>query len=456
MAGVWPCGRRARQPLKKAGALPLTKAFRDLPPMPVSNLGRLLRRLRTWRPFPRGMLVYVDVRNMRNINRFGLPNAGDRAIREVQDCLEAWAGPHGIVERLWSNEFVAACAVDNGESAIDAVTALRRQLTDIHYPSALGDNRIAVSIGIQMVHGGVTDWRREIAEAGIACDTAKQRGLNQIITRSRVSDPAAASAINSAHVVNFRRLRSENRLTLHAQPIMDISGARPRLAKAEFLIRMEQQGRYLPLPGGTIETLEALGLSTELDAFSVEFVLQWLQQNPAMVEKLDGLTLNLSARSIADGQFMERLLDEVRAQHLPPGKLGFEITETAAIDHLAVAAEWIEAFDGIGCFFSLDDFGSGLCSFGYLHSLPVREVKIDGRFIRDIVQDSVSQEIVRAVHQVARAAGKKTVAEFVDDPRKLAVLQRLGVDYAQGWLFYPALPPERLLELIPPPNSLAA
>ncbi|MFP5305116.1 MAG: EAL domain-containing protein, partial [Gammaproteobacteria bacterium] len=116
--------------------------------------------------------------------------------------------------------------------------------------------------------------------------------------------------------------------------------------------------------------------------------------------------------------------------------------------HLELAAELIEDFRGIGCSFSLDDFGSGLCSFGYLHSLPVDEVKIDGRFIRDIVQNPVSQEIVRAIQQVAHATGKRTVAEFVDDPHKLAVLKRLGVDYAQGWLFYPAIRTEQLLDLL--------
>src|SRR3546814_10065275 len=115
----------------------------------------------------------------------------------------------------------------------------------------------------------------------------------------------------------------------------------------------------------------------------------------------------------------------------PVGKLGFEITETAAIAQLEIAADIIEDFRSIGCSFSLDDFGSGLCSFGYLHSLPVTEVKIDGRFIRDIADDPLAREIVRAIHQVARAAGKRPVAEFVDDSRKLAVLKEIGIDYAQ-------------------------
>jgi EAL domain-containing protein (putative c-di-GMP-specific phosphodiesterase class I) len=145
---------------------------------------------------------------------------------------------------------------------------------------------------------------------------------------------------------------------------------------------------------------------------------------------------------------MDALLRDVRSAHLPHGKLCFEITETAAIEHLDIAAEVIGAFRSFGCGFSLDDFGSGLCSFGYLQSLPVDEVKIDGRFIRDVAQSGVSQEIVRAIHQVAHATGKRTVAEFVDDPRKLRALRNIGVDYAQGWLFYPTVTPEKFVELL--------
>lgn len=119
---------------------------------------------------------------------------------------------------------------------------------------------------------------------------------------------------------------------------------------------------------------------------------------------------------------------------------------------MELAADIIEDFRGIACSFSLDDFGSGLCSFGYLHSLAVDEVKIDGRFIRDIARNPVSQGIARAIQQVARATGKKTV----DEPRKLAVLPSLGIDYAQGWLFYPAIPTEQLLGLLSEEQSAVA
>jgi EAL domain-containing protein (putative c-di-GMP-specific phosphodiesterase class I) len=238
-----------------------------------------------------------------------------------------------------------------------------------------------------------------------------------------------------------------DQLTIHAQPILDIRGAEPRLAKAEFLIRMERNGVHMPLPAGTIETLEHYGLASELDRFTSATLLDWLERNPGVTGRFDNLSMNLSAVSLVDGRFMDALYRDVKNARLPRGRLCFEITETAAVSHLEVAAEVISAFKDIGCLFSLDDFGSGLCSFGYLHSLPVDEVKIDGRFVRDVAHSPVAREIVRAIHHVAKATGKKTVAEFVDDARKLDALRQIGVDYAQGWLFYPAVPPEKLLQL---------
>jgi EAL domain-containing protein (putative c-di-GMP-specific phosphodiesterase class I) len=180
-----------------------------------------------------------------------------------------------------------------------------------------------------------------------------------------------------------------------------------------------------------------------------------MSENTVAVSQLDGISINLSAHSIIDGNFINWLYGEVKNAHLPSGKLCFEITETAAIEHLEVASDVVTAFQDLGCKFSLDDFGSGLCSFGYLHSLHVDEVKIDGRFTRDLESNPISLEIVRAIHQVATATGKKTVAEFVDTQGKLLTLQKLGLDYAQGWLFSPAVDPASFVKMLNH-NKLAA
>lgn len=423
--------------------------------MSLSSLGCLMSQLEHWKPYPKAMLVYLDLRHMRSINRLGESGAGDAVIEQTLGTLRRWCGD-GIAQRLWSNEFVATKAIDSGESAVEEASALRAMLTRISYPSSLGNSSIAVSIGLVVVNAGDRQWEAHLREAAEACETAKHRGLNQIVAHDPRRGSDIDAVINASHVLHFRRLRDSGCLTLHAHPIMDIGDAAPRLAKAEFLMRMQQGPQAVPLPAGMIASLEYFGLATELDHHAVQTLFVWLDQNPGLLDRLDGITLNLSARSIVDGHFMDRLYDEVRSLHLPPGKLGFEITETAAIDRLDIAAALIADFKEIGCSFSLDDFGSGLCSFAYLHSLPVDEVKIDGRFIRDIVDNPVSQEIVRAIHQVAKATGKRSIAEFVDEAGKLDVLRRIGVDYAQGWLFYKAMPPEQLLKLLARRDSLAA
>lgn len=414
--------------------------------MPVCPLTRLLRRLEGWNTGPAAMLVYVDIRQMREINLWSEPGTGDAIIAQALRVLRDWAGKGSIATRLWSNEFVAVKAIDHGQSAIDEAIVLRERLCALRYASVLGDNPVGISMGLVTARLPAP-WQLLVTQASTACAQAKRSGLNQISTAGNPSGDA--STRDPAAARHFRQLRDAGRLSLFTQPVMDIRGGTPRLAKAEFLLRMRQDdGSYSPLPPGSIESIEHFGLSTELDTFTAQFVLDWIDASRDALGQLDGVTMNLSAKSLADARFMQQLFNDVRAVRPPDGKLGFEITETAAVEQLEIAADIIEDFRSIGCTFSLDDFGSGLCSFGYLHSLPVNEVKIDGCFIHDIAHNPLSQEIVRAISQVAHTAGKKVVAEFVDAPEKLTTLQRLDIDYAQGFLFHPALPPERLLELL--------
>lgn len=423
--------------------------------MTVSHYALLLDQLRIWPMSATAALYYVDIRQLSTINRIADATEGDAVIAKVEESLREWVGPRGISGRLWSNEFIAVRMIDHPQGVVDGAAALRDRLAALHYQSSLGENLIATSIGAALVAPGA-DWATTIAEAGDACETAKRRGVNQFCSTHPSRHRAAPVAVNTDRIAAFRQLMLDGSLTLHPQPIMDIRDARPRLRKAEFLMRVERNGVFMPLSAGTIETLEHFGMSADLDRFSARFLLDWLSEHRSALDQLDEVSMNLSARSIVDGAFMDTLLRDVRSAALPRGKLIFEITETAAIDNLEVAAELIADFRAIGCGFSLDDFGSGLCSFGYLQSLPVDEVKIDGRFISGVAQEGASQEIVRAIHHVARATGKRTVAEFVDDSQKLVALKKIGVDYAQGWLFYPTVTPEKLLELLADESNAAS
>lgn len=407
----------------------------------------LLKRLKRWNHNALAVLVYVDIRQLRQMNRIASAEETDRLLESMTAAMAEWAGSDGISGRLWSKEFIAARAIDHPQSIHEFAEQLRERLQQLRFTTALGETEVAVSIGV-VCNTPSRPWCEAIQMASDACQRAKARGLNQIVVHRADELPNIASTHTATMVKHFRELLGQGQLRLHLQPIMYIGADKPRLRKAEFLLRHETGGVVKPLPPGTIEAMEYFGLSVELDRYTCTAALEWMQENCAHLRYLHGISLNLSALSLADGRFIDSLYRQVQDAHLPPGKLCFEITETATVAHLDMAAEIITAFKSIGCRFSLDDFGSGACSFGYLQSLPVEEVKIDGRFIKEVASSPVSMEIVRAIHHVARATGKKTVAEFVDTPDKLDALQRIGIDYAQGWLFHPALPPERFLELL--------
>jgi EAL domain-containing protein (putative c-di-GMP-specific phosphodiesterase class I) len=127
------------------------------------------------------------------------------------------------------------------------------------------------------------------------------------------------------------------------------------------------------------------------------------------------------------------VLEQFRKYAVPPHRICFEITETSAIANLKLAAKLIQELKAIGCRFSLDDFGSGMSSFGYLKHLPVDSLKIDGSFVKDMVNDPIDYAMVASINQIGHVMGMQTIAEFVEDDAILAALRTIGVDFAQGY-----------------------
>lgn len=404
----------------------------------ASGYARLLESLNQWSPETAVAVFFVDINEFRKINLLVSPLSADRILETVSQALAGWVGRDGLSARLWSDEFVVVREIDHPQAAGELAIQLRNRIADLPMEDDALGRTLSVAIGMVTGHRGA-DWERLIAQAGEACTMAKGRGFNQISVYTPRRGAASAERTRVEQVAEFRALLAAGQLGLFAQPIIGIGRSEPRIAKAEFLLRVEHDGRWTPPPPGMIQALESFGASSELDQFTTASALAWLDEHPDVLASLDGVSINLSAQSFVNDLLMSRLHDAVRHARLPAGKLYFEITETAAIQHLQVAADVIADFHAIGCRFSLDDFGSGLCSFGYLQALMVDEVKVDGSFIREIANNPVTERIIAAIHQVARATHKTTVAEFVDDQRKLEAIRRIGFDYAQGWLFHPAL-----------------
>ena len=130
---------------------------------------------------------------------------------------------------------------------------------------------------------------------------------------------------------------------------------------------------------------------------------------------------------------MELIVRGLDRNEIPPSKVLFEITETAAISNLSVARDFIRELRERGCHFILDDFGSGLSSFRYLKSLDVDFLKIDGELVRNIAQDPIQREMVAAIHRIGASMGIRTIGEWVENADVESELREIGVDYAQGF-----------------------
>ena len=143
--------------------------------------------------------------------------------------------------------------------------------------------------------------------------------------------------------------------------------------------------------------------------------------------------INLSGASIGDKRFADFLMNAMKNSPLPPGTINFEITETAVIRSVAEAGSLMTSLRDMGCKFALDDFGSGLSSFGYLKKLPVDYLKIDGMFIRDLLRDKTDQIFVKSIIDIAHTLDIEVIAEFVENDEMLKMVRELGADYAQGF-----------------------
>ena len=181
-------------------------------------------------------------------------------------------------------------------------------------------------------------------------------------------------------------------------------------------------------------------------------IIGWLGEHRRQLD-VGTLWINLSGQSFGDERFQQDTLARLREAGADIcASLCFEITETAAVTNLGEAASFIRELRALGVRVALDDFGAGASSFGYLKSLPVDYLKIDGQFVRDLIDDPLDAAAVRCFAEVARVMNVKTVAEFVETPEVLEQLREIGVDFVQGWLLHEPAP---IAELLGGPLPLA-
>jgi EAL domain-containing protein (putative c-di-GMP-specific phosphodiesterase class I) len=242
-----------------------------------------------------------------------------------------------------------------------------------------------------------------------------------------------------AWVQRLHMALEENRFCLYSQEIAGLDPSAQRGGHIEVLLRLQDESGRIILPDSFIPAAERYGLMTTLDRWVVHNVFKVIAQcisetPPDSTTPLALCAINLSGSSIGDEEFLEYLQEQFRRFSIPPNMICFEITETSAIANLASAIRFINELKALGCQFSLDDFCAGMSSFAYLKHLPVDYLKIDGSFVKDMLDDPINRAMVEVINHIGHVMGKRTIAEFVETPLIEQALMEIGVDYAQGYL----------------------
>ncbi|HLL17209.1 MAG TPA: GGDEF domain-containing phosphodiesterase, partial [Rubrivivax sp.] len=284
----------------------------------------------------------------------------------------------------------------------------------------------SIGLAVLPAPGGSAD--HAFASAEMACRAAKEAGRNRLHTVD-VEDPEIRRLKEQmGWVARIRRDLSEDQFELFFQPIVPVNGAPEAYRHGELLLRLrDEEGKPIP-PGPFIAAAERYHQMGLVDRWVVREAFNFLDITPGVQ-----VSVNVSGQSFGDQGFLAYVEEQMAGRQFHPSRVCFEITETAAIADLPAALRFIARLRDRGCLFALDDFGAGLSSFGYLRSMPVNFVQIDGSFVKNMVQDPVNRAIVESIHRVARLCGLRTVAEWVEDEAVLTSLREIGVNFAQGW-----------------------
>lgn len=374
------------------------------------------------------LLLHVALDQFKIVNDTAGATAGDELLLDIAELLRQNLRQTDMLARLGADEFgvlLPRCTVDAGTQVADK---LRQHIEDFRFTRGAFSHMLTASVGLAVLpeRGGSADGA--LASAGMACQAAKEAGRNRVHTVHAGDADIRRRREQMGWVARIRHDLSENRFELFFQPIVRVDGAPDAHPHGELLLRLrDDEGRLVP-PGAFISAAERYHQMGHIDRWVVFNAFGWLDRHAGVQ-----VSINVSGQSFGDADFLAYVVDQLAGRALNPARVCFEITETAAIADLPAALRFIACLRQRGCLFSLDDFGAGLSSFGYLRSLPVDFVKIDGSFVRTMGQDPVNREIVESIHRVAKLCGLQTVAEWVEDAAILSALRRIGVDYAQGW-----------------------
>jgi diguanylate cyclase (GGDEF)-like protein len=378
-------------------------------------------------------MLAIDLDDFKYINDSLGHSVGDELIGQVGEALRGRLRRSDVLARLGGDEFAVILPRVDEETARDVAESLLAAVggVDLVGLGARGGGKVSASVGIALFDPGSKLTAEELlVEADIAMYDAKEAGRARAVVYDATEDRQERMLSRMTWADRVRDALANKAFMLYSQPVLSLRG--DPVARCELLLRMcGENGDVIP-PGSFLYIAERFDLIQEIDRWVVSQAIEILAEQQRAQREIV-LCVNLSAKSVTDPQLPDHIAAELQRHGADGSGLCFEVTETAAIVNVERARQFARRVGGLGCEFALDDFGAGFASFYYLKHLDFDVLKIDGEFVTDLAGSATNQLVVRAVVDIARGLGKRTVAEFVEDAETLELLRGMGVDFAQGY-----------------------
>lgn len=380
-------------------------------------------------------LLYLDLDQFKIVNDTCGHMAGDELLRQLAMELKNCIRQGDVLARLGGDEFGVLLENCNLKRAAEIAEKIRREVKEFRFAWHDKTFEIGTSIGVAGITADNLVAASILSAADLACYAAKDMGRNRV----HIYEPTDAELLQRHGEMHWATLITQaleqNRFVLYAQPIREISDTGRNNRHWEILLRIKDKDDKIIPPNTFIPAAERYNKMLSIDRWVVRNVFSAIADGGFTVESGSErvIAINLSGASLGDDSMLDYILATSKELGISLHEICFEITETVAISNLTKATHFIHELKAQGCRFSLDDFGSGLSSFGYLKNLPVDYIKIDGGFVKDMAVDPIDRAMVEAINEIGHVMQIQTIAEWVENEETLNLLKQIGVNFAQGY-----------------------
>jgi diguanylate cyclase (GGDEF)-like protein/PAS domain S-box-containing protein len=374
-------------------------------------------------------LAYIDLDKFKVVNDTCGHMAGDLLLKQLSAHIKSKVRNSDTLARLGGDEFailLMGCTLDKAKEIVENVL---RAVQEYRFTFEGKVFKVGASIGLTEISPSKALTISELlATVDSACYAAKSEGGNRINVY-HPGDSHMKERINQLEWVSRINVGLEkNQFVLYMQPFKSLNNKEKH---CELLIRMQGDNDTLYPPGAFLPAAERYHLMPQIDRWVVNEALSVIASRGAGFDYV--CAINLSGQSLSQHGFLEYVVNKIEQHGVDTRRLCFEITETTVITNLDKARQFMHALRAVGCRFSLDDFGSGLSSFAYLKNLEVDFLKIDGMFVKSIVNNKIDHAMVESINNIGHVMGLQTIAEFAENADIIDMLKIIGVDYAQGY-----------------------